>query len=207
MLNDCFYRNRDRHELLLMYDLDEALVFRRHVDLHAFYDSLGAPVAALRTQSAWARVDLEGLGGLSAEALTVDSLAARPLTRAAVHYSREKYAVNTSRAAGVSLVNVHGVYQVACAPRMTLPATAAAQGWSQALLDEAGRRTRAHGRAGARGERASACALRRSKSLAPNAPFPPTPPRPVPSLSSPPRPSASTSTSLTWAATATAATA
>jgi hypothetical protein len=51
MLNDCFYRNRDRHELLLMYDLDEALVFRAHVDLHAFYDSLGAPIAALRTQS------------------------------------------------------------------------------------------------------------------------------------------------------------
>ena len=166
MLNDCFYRNRDRHELLLMYDLDEALVFRAHVDLHAFYDSLGAPVAALRTQSAWARVDLEGIGAAAAaqlggggggdggggggggggdgrgaplrpEALTIDSLAARPLTRAAVHYSREKYAVNTSRAAGVSLVNVHGVYQVPCAPRMTLPDTAAAQGWPQALLDEA----------------------------------------------------------------------
>ena len=171
-----------------MYDLDEALVFRRHVDLHAFYDSLGAPVAALRTQSAWARVDLEGLGGLSAEALTVDSLAARPLTRAAVHYSREKYAVNTSRAAGVSLVNVHGVYQVACAPRMTLPATAAAQGWSQALLDEVGRRTRARGRAGARGERASAraCAalipsrITRPPRPAPSHPFPRRPGRRLP---------------------------
>ena len=122
-----------------MYDLDELLVYRAHADLHAFFDEepgLAAPFAALRTQSAWARVDLEGLGA-QAERLTVDSVAARPLTRAPVHYSREKYAVNTSRAAGVSLVNVHGVYQVPCAPRMTTPATAAAQGWPQALLDEA----------------------------------------------------------------------
>ena len=137
-LNDCFYRNRDRHNFLLMYDLDELLVFSKHADLHSFFDWLApqGPFAAVRTQSAWAKVELDALG-TSAERITIDHIAALPLTRSNVDYSREKYAVNTSRIAGVSLVNVHGVYEVETAPRPTTPEAARADGFSQLLLDEA----------------------------------------------------------------------
>jgi hypothetical protein len=62
----------------------------------------------MRTWSAWARVDLEGLGAAYDE-LELKHLLAKPLHRAPPHYSREKYVMNAS--SGVHIINVHGVYQ------------------------------------------------------------------------------------------------
>jgi hypothetical protein len=47
---------------------------------------------------------------VSYDSLTVDHIEALPLTRAPIHYSREKYVLNAS--SGVPVINVHGVYEV-----------------------------------------------------------------------------------------------
>jgi hypothetical protein len=171
-VNDCFYRYRDRHEFLVMYDLvrraaaavrrgakpgggrglgrrrhperrylcapratppthshplpvphsatvssatpqDELLVFPGHDDLPSFHASITVPWKALRSQSTWTRIELEAVGA-AYNALTIDHIGAAPLTRTDIDYRREKYVVNTSYGAdvGITIVNVHGVYQV-----------------------------------------------------------------------------------------------
>ena len=63
----------------------------------------------MRSQSAWTRIDLEGVNA-SFDGLELQHISAAPLSRAPVHYSREKYVLNAS--CGVPLINVHGVYEV-----------------------------------------------------------------------------------------------
>jgi hypothetical protein len=81
---------------------------QNHTSLASYYGGLPRPWVAMRTWSAWARVDLEGLGA-SYDELELKHLLARPLHRAPPHYSREKYIMNAS--SGVHIINVHGVYQ------------------------------------------------------------------------------------------------
>ena len=51
------------------------------------------PWVAMRTQSAWAAVDLDAAGA-TYDALELEHIGAAPLRRAPVHYSREKYILN-----------------------------------------------------------------------------------------------------------------
>lgn len=175
-VNDCFYRNRDRHDIMMMYDMvrgggdaecwcwcrlpsrdvccrvrllrntsprmltiahfplpsqDEILVFPGHADLRSFHASL-RPVtwAALRSKSTWTKIDLDKLA-TQYNTLTIDHIAAAPLIRTDIDYRREKYAVNTSTGTGITIVNVHGVYQVE-----TGLGTPKADGPPQTLMDE-----------------------------------------------------------------------
>ena len=77
-------------------------------DLASYYNSLPRPWVAMRTWSAWARMDLDALK-TSFDTLELSHLQALPLFRAPPHYSREKYVLNAS--SGVHVINVHGVYQ------------------------------------------------------------------------------------------------
>jgi hypothetical protein len=87
---------------------DELLVFSNATDLATYYNALPRPWVAMRTWSAWARIDLETLGTPFDE-LELEDLQRLPLFRAPPHYSREKYVMNAS--SGVAIINVHGVYQ------------------------------------------------------------------------------------------------
>ena len=113
MVNDCFYRHRNRHEFMAMYDLDELLVFPSHTDLRSFHQSITLPWTALRSKSSWTKIELDKLN-TPYNQLTIDSIAALPLTRTDIDYRREKYIMNTSYGVdnGITIVNVHGVYQV-----------------------------------------------------------------------------------------------
>lgn len=113
MVNDCYYRHRNRHEFMAMYDLDEILVFPSHTDLRSFHQSITVPWTALRSKSSWTKIELDKLN-TPYNQLTIDSLLAQPLTRTDIDYRREKYIVNTSYGVdnGITIVNVHGVYQV-----------------------------------------------------------------------------------------------
>lgn len=138
-INDCYYRNRDRHEIILMYDLDELLVYTHHSSLDSFFDYLAKEnlsFSDLISQSSWARVDLQTVGA-DFNTLTVDHIAKAPLTRSNIHYERGKYAVNTSRyETGLTILNVHGVYNIECAPRPTSPEIASLTGYRQFLMNE-----------------------------------------------------------------------
>ena len=87
---------------------DELLVFSNATDLSTYYNSLPRPWVAMRTWSAWARIDLDSLH-VEFDALELHHLSELPLYRAPPHYSREKYILNAT--SGVLLINVHGVYQ------------------------------------------------------------------------------------------------
>ena len=138
-INDCYYRNRDRHEIILMYDLDELLVYPQHASLDSFFDYLSKnnlSFSNLISQSSWTRFDLQSLGA-EYNTLTVDHIAKAPLTRSNIHYERGKYAVNTSRQeTGLTILNVHGVYNIECAPRPTSPELASVNGFRQFLMNE-----------------------------------------------------------------------
>ena len=71
--------------------------------------SLLASLIAMRSWSAWARINLAAAGA-SFDELELRHLLAAPLERAAPHYSREKYVLNAS--SQPTLINVHGVYEV-----------------------------------------------------------------------------------------------
>ena len=83
-------------------------MFANTTDLATYYNSLPRPWVAMRTWSAWARIDLDGLKAPFDE-LELGHLQQLPLFRAPPHYSREKYIMNAS--SGVQIINVHGVYQ------------------------------------------------------------------------------------------------
>jgi hypothetical protein len=138
-INDCYYRNRDRHEIIFMYDLDELLVYPHHTSLDSFFDYLkknNLSFSNLISQSSWTRVDLQSVGA-EFNTLTVDHFAKAPLTRSNIHYERGKYAVNTSRhETGLTILNVHGVYNIECAPRPTSPELASVNGFRQFLMNE-----------------------------------------------------------------------
>jgi hypothetical protein len=106
--NSCYHRNKDRHDFLVFYDLDELLVFENHTDLRSFYRSIPAPWTAMRSQSAWSAIDLTALNA-SFDALELSHVARLPLKRARIWYEREKYVMNAS--CGIPLINVHGVYE------------------------------------------------------------------------------------------------
>ena len=83
-------------------------MFANVTDLATYYNALPRPWVAMRTWSAWARIDLDALS-VPFDELELHHLHTLPLYRAPPHYSREKYVLNAS--SGVHVINVHGVYQ------------------------------------------------------------------------------------------------
>ncbi len=112
---------------------DELLVFPKHDDLRSFHASVYKPWLALRSKSTWTRIELEEVG-VTYNTVTIDAIAAAPFTRTEIDYRREKYIMNTSYGANadaITIVNVHGVYQVATG--VGIPS---AEGPLQVLMDE-----------------------------------------------------------------------
>jgi hypothetical protein len=85
----------------------------------------------MRSQSAWSSIDLAKLNA-SYDALEVEHIAALPLARAPVHYSREKYVLNAS--CGVPVINVHGVYEVTTGLGVPGQPAPAGQPWPEPQL-------------------------------------------------------------------------
>jgi hypothetical protein len=117
----CFHRHRGAAVRLGFFDADEYLVFNPHsaqrAGSPATLADLFSPACfphyaathALRFYPAWSVVSPPGGGGLAA--LSYAQLAAAPLARQGVQYTREKYfALGDSQA--IQTPNIHGVYSL-----------------------------------------------------------------------------------------------